>query len=81
MVTTEYSTTPQTADKEPKRNTYGQVKTQRWNRPKNKTPLKEMELVPMRRSQRISDIRKLKQEKVRYLTIFDRRLRNNYNKY
>ena len=29
MATTEYSTTPQTADEEPKKNSYGQVKTQK----------------------------------------------------
>ena len=81
MATTEYSTTSQTADEEPKKNSYSQVKTPRRNRPKKKIPLKEMELAPTRRSQRISDIRKSKEEKVRYLKIFHKRLQNNLNKY
>lgn len=38
-----------------KTNTYGEVKTQRWNRPKKELPMKDFEKVPTRRSQRISD--------------------------
>ena len=74
MATTEYSTTAQTADEEPKKNSYGQVKTKRWNRPKKDIPLKDMEIVPTRRSQRISNIRKSREQQVRYIKIFNRRL-------
>ena len=76
MATTEYSTTPQSADEEPKRNTYGQIKTQRWNRPKKEISLKEMEVVPTRHSQRISNMRKSRDEQVRHIEIFHRRLQN-----
>ena len=65
FATTEYSSTASEneADK-PKVNTYGEVKMQRWHRPKPKVNLKEMEKVPTRRSQRISAMEKSKKDKV-----------------
>ena len=67
FATTEYSSIASESEAhKPKVNTYGEVKTQRWHRPKPKIDLKEMEKVPTRRSQRISEIEKSKKEKVCY---------------
>ena len=43
-------------------NKYGQAKTQRWNRPKVKPSLKEMEKVPTPGSKRISQLEKNKEK-------------------
>ena len=65
FATTEYSSTASDSEADkPKVNTYGQVKTQHWHRPKPKVNLKEMEKVPTRRSQRISAMEKSKKDKV-----------------
>ena len=39
-------------------NRYGQKKTERWHRPKIVPSLKEMEMVPIHRSHRISQMQK-----------------------
>ena len=65
LATTEYSTSCDTEeDKPPKTNVHGQVKTSRWNRPKRDVTLKDLEVVPTRRSQRISNMKTSQKKKV-----------------
>lgn len=59
LATTEDSTSNDSSDKEQvQTNRFGQVKTQRWHRPKPKIDLKQLEKVPTRRSQRLSNKKK-----------------------
>ena len=66
LATSEYSSTD-TVVNCPRVNTHGQVKTQRWNRPKpTEIPLEKFQKAPTRRSQRISNMEKSKNKDVRF---------------
>ena len=66
LATSEYSPT-ETDVHCPRVNTHGQVKTQRWNRPKpTEIPLEKFQKAPTRCSQRILNMEKSKNKDVRF---------------
>ena len=66
LATSKYSST-ETDVECPRVNTHGEVKTQRWNRPKlTEIPLEKFQKPPTRHSQRISNMEKSKNKEVRY---------------
>ena len=76
LATSEYSSTG-TDVNSPRVNTHGEVKTQRWNRPKpTEIPLEKFQKAPTRCSQRISNMEKSKNKEVRYPSLLKSSIRD-----
>ena len=79
LATTEYSTSLETAQETAAQtNSYGQVKTSQWHRPKKDIPLKDLEIVSTRWSQRNSNMKKSNDDKVTNIEVFTKRLQQYY---